>query len=154
MIEQRSAGLKVCIALNVVKNWQKISQIFNKITNPKIFALIGRAKEDDKNYLEAASAYEKAEDYDSVINILIFHLKDLENGANLVRKTGAKESAQQVAKMYLKERDFAKAIEFYNIAGLQDDAFNLAKQHKQMEYFSSLIIHDAPVNLCKRRNNY
>jgi WD repeat-containing protein 19 len=137
-----------------VKNWPKVSLLYNKISNPKIFALIGKAKEEERNYSEAANAYEKAKDYDSVINILIVHMNDLEHGASLVRKTGATESAKLVAQLYLKDRKFSLAVEFYIMAGLKIEAFQLAKEQNIVEYFSTLIQEDASISLCIVKINF
>lgn len=140
--------IKCNFLLIQVKYWPKLSLLFPKISNPKIFAMIGKAKEEEGQYAEAANAYEKANDYDSVINILIIHLNNLDQGANLVRKTGAIESAKLVAQLYLKDRKFPLAVEFYVIAGLQVEAFQLAKEQNIVEYFSTLIQEDASISLC------
>ena len=130
-----------------MKNWKRLSEIQDRITNPKIFIQYGKAKESESKYAEAASAYEKARDYDAVINILINHLNDLDGGAELVRKTQGRESAKQVAQLYLQSRNFKQAIEFYLIAGLQQQAFQLAKDQNAMPYFAALIKEDASTAL-------
>ncbi|KAJ2993993.1 WD repeat-containing protein 19 [Globomyces sp. JEL0801] len=98
-------------------------------------------------YAEAAGAYERAQDYDSVIRILVDQLHDIEGGAILVRKTQARESAKQLAAIFLKERNFEATIEFYLIAGLQSQAFELAKQQDYMVYFGSLVKDEASTDL-------
>jgi WD repeat-containing protein 19 len=128
-----------------LKNWNRISKISGRFTNPKLFRLLGDAKVKEKQYAEAASAYEKAQDYDSVISILLDHLHDLSGGADLVRKTQSRESAKKVAQLYLQERQFDFAIEFYLIAGLQQQAFQLASDHNLIEFFADSLGDQATV---------
>ena len=120
-----------------------------KINNPKIFIQFGKAKEAEGNYSEAASAYEKAKDYDSVIRILIDNLQDIEGGAALVRQTHARESAKTLALRFLQSRMYEPAIEFYLIAGMQSQALELAKQQNCVDFFASVVKDEASLDLCK-----
>lgn len=126
-----------------------MNALLPKVSNPKIFILFGKAKEAEGNYSEAANAYEKAKDYDSVIRILIDHLQDIEGGAALVRQTKARESAKSLAVRFLQSRMFEPAIEFYLIAGMQSQALEIAKQQNCVDFFASLVKDDASIDLRK-----
>lgn len=132
-----------------MKKWDKLAPILSKVSSPKIFIQYGKAKEIEGHYAEAATAYEKAKDYDSVIRILIENLQDIEGGSALVRQTRARESAKLLAVRFLHSRLFEQAIEFYLIAGMQVQAFDLAKQQNCVEYFASLVKEEATVELCR-----
>lgn len=135
--------------ITTVKNWNLLGPLLPKINNPKIFIKFGKAKEDEGNFSEAASAYEKAGDYDNVIRILIDNLQDIEGGAALVRQTHARESAKTLALRYLQSRMYEPAVEFYLIAGMQAQALELAKQQNCVEFFASVIKDEASIDLCK-----
>jgi WD repeat-containing protein 19 len=140
--EQFDRAAEIWIEL---RNWSRISKISDRFTNPKLFRLLGDAKLKEKQYAEAASAYEKGKDYDSVISILLDHLHDLTGGAELVRKTQSRESAKKVAQLYLQDRQFDCAIEFYLIAGLQQQAFQLASEHNLVDLFAESLGDQATV---------
>jgi WD repeat-containing protein 19 len=132
-----------------VKNWNRLAQILSKVSTPRIFIQYGKAVEDEGKYAEAAGAYEKGKDYDSVIRILIDHLQDLDGGATLARQTLARESAKKIAILYVQKRNYENAIEFYLIAGMQSQALELAKQYGHMDFFARNVKDDASIELCK-----
>lgn len=144
----QSLILRVNWMLISVKQWNRLAPILVKLTSPKIFIQYGNAKEEEGKYAEAAGAYERAKDYDSVIRILIDHLQDIEGGAALVRQTQARESAKLLAANYLQSRNFEHAIEFYLIAGMQTQALELAKQQDYMEFFAGAVKEVASTDLC------
>ena len=51
----------------MTKNFRKAEPLMDRITTPKLHGQFGKAKEQEKQYAEAAAAYEKAKDMDSVI---------------------------------------------------------------------------------------
>ncbi|KAI8903563.1 hypothetical protein EDD86DRAFT_230891 [Gorgonomyces haynaldii] len=130
-----------------LKNWSKVSQLADKIQSPRLYKQIAATKEAEGQYPDAATAYEKAKDYDNVARILVDHLHDLQGGANLVRVTKSRESAKKLAKLFTSSRRFQEAIEFYMIAGMQDEAFDLAKNQEMVHYFGELVLEDASVGL-------
>jgi WD repeat-containing protein 19 len=81
---------------------------------------------------------------------MIERLNDLEGGAELVKQTKAREPAKQIALLFMQQRNYSKAVEFYLLAGLQSMAFNLAQEHQIVEHFSSLVQDEAPAELCKQ----
>ncbi|KAH6596396.1 hypothetical protein BASA50_005102 [Batrachochytrium salamandrivorans] len=126
-----------------LKNWTKISQIINKINSPKIFKLYAKAKEAEGEHIEAASAYERAKDYDSVVRVLLENFNDIESAAQLVRKTKSREAAKMMTKAYQNIRDFKSTIEFYVLAGMLNEAFEIAKSHNIVEVFADMVHEEA-----------
>ena len=150
--EMYEAAAEVWIKL---KNWGKVGKLINKVGSSKIFSQYAAAKEAEKQYVDAASAYEKAKDYDNVARILIDHVNDLEGAAQLIRKTRSRESAKLLSKALVALRDFKSAAEFYLIAGMQIEAFEIAKRHDVMEHFALLVQDDASNDmLCKIANYF
>nr|KAJ3420801.1 WD repeat-containing protein 19 [Polyrhizophydium stewartii] len=126
-----------------LKNWGKITKIIDKLNSPKIFLQYARAKEAEQQFVDAASAYERAKDYDNVARVLLENLNDIEGAAILVRKTRSRESAKMMTKAFQAARDFKSAVEFYLIAGMPNEAFEIAKSQDVVEHFAELVQEDA-----------
>ena len=90
-------------------------------------------------YKEAASAYEAAKDFDSVIRINLDHLQNPEEAVRIVNETKSVDGAKMVAKFFQKMGDFASAIQFLVLSRCNDDAFLLAQEHSQMEQYAEII---------------
>lgn len=114
-----------------------------------------QAKEAAKEYIEAARAYERARDMDSVVRLLLENLNKPEKAAEVVRATRSSEvrvfaivftmcisssrfimvwlcicqGALLIARYCLKSSDFRGAIEFFLIARRSDDAFQVCLLH-------------------------
>ncbi|XP_013417652.1 WD repeat-containing protein 19 [Lingula anatina] len=125
------------------KNWAKVGELLPQVTSPKIHAQYAKAKEADGRYKEAAQAYENAKDWDSVIRINLDHLQNPEDAVRIVRETQSVEGAKMVAKFFLKLNDYASAIQFLVMSKCNDEAFQLAQQHDQMEVYAEIIGSDA-----------
>ncbi|KAI8921154.1 hypothetical protein DFJ77DRAFT_448813 [Powellomyces hirtus] len=126
-----------------VKNWTKLSNILDRVTTPKIFIQYAKAREDSADYTEAARAYEKAKDYDNVVRLFIDHLQNVEGAVAIVRKTRSRDSARLVAKVFQSMRDYRSVVEFFLMAGMREEAFELAQQRDVIEHFAELIKEDA-----------
>lgn len=118
-----------------------------KIQNASIYMQYGKAKEAEKQYADAAVAYEGAKDYDNVVRILVDCLHDIEGAAGIVRKTRSKESARLLVKLYISNRNFKRAVEFYLIGGMQTEAFEIAKNQNEMVYFAEEVKEEASIDL-------
>ena len=81
----------------------------------------------DGQYSDAAYGYEKAQDYDNLVRILIDHLKDIQAAVSVVRKTHSRDSAKLVVKFFQERREYKPVIEFCLLAGMDDDAFEIAR---------------------------
>ncbi|KAJ3011652.1 WD repeat-containing protein 19 [Thoreauomyces humboldtii] len=125
-----------------VKNWGKLSKILDRVTSPKLFIQYAKAREESGDHTEAARAYEKAKDYDNVVRLFIDHLQNVEGAVAIVRKTRSRESARLVAKVFQSLRDYRSVVEFFLIAGMREEAFELAQQQDVMEEFADLVKED------------
>ncbi|KAK6976293.1 WD repeat-containing protein 19 [Biomphalaria glabrata] len=125
------------------KNWAKVGELLLKITSPKIHAQYAKAKEADGRYKEAAEAYKLAKEWDNVIRINLDHLQNPEEAVKIVRETQSVEGAKMVAKFFLKLNDYGSAIQFLVMSHCNDEAFQLAQQHRQMEIYADIIGSDA-----------
>lgn len=125
------------------KNWAKVGELLAHVTSPKLHAQYAKAKEADGKYKEAAIAYEAAKDYDSVIRINLDHLQNPEEAVRIVKETQSVEGAKMVAKFFQKLGDFGSAIQFLVLSKCNDEAFQLAQTHNQMEQYAEIIGDDA-----------
>ena len=140
--------------MTIDKNWNSLSPLLEKVTRLDIFKQYGAAKELEGDYAAAATAFERAKDYDAVTRIVIEKMKNLEGGAALVRKTKAAKSAQLLATKFSEMGDYQKAIEFYIIAGMNSQAFEIAKQKNQVEFFAEFVRREAPIELLNEIASY
>lgn len=125
------------------KNWGKVGELLTKITSPKIHAQYAKAKEADGRYKEAADAYKMAKEWDNVIRINLDHLQNPEEAVTIVRQTQSVEGAKMVARFFQKLNDYGSAIQFLVMSHCNDEAFQLAQQHRQMEIYADIIGSDA-----------
>lgn len=121
------------------KNWAKVGELLPKVASPKIHIQYAKAKEADGRYADAAAAYAGAKDWDNVIRIHLDHLQSPEEAVRVVRETQSVDGAKMVAKFFLKLNDYASAIQFLVMSKCNDEAFQLAQQHKQMEVYADII---------------
>ncbi|KAK6172308.1 hypothetical protein SNE40_015995 [Patella caerulea] len=125
------------------KNWNKVGELLQNITSPKIHAQYAKAKEADGRYKDAAEAYKLAKEWDNVIRINLDHLQNPEEAVKIVRSTQSVEGAKMVAKFFQKLNDYGSAIQFLVMSKCNDEAFQLAQTHNQMEVYADIIGPDA-----------
>ncbi|XP_023685243.1 WD repeat-containing protein 19 isoform X1 [Paramormyrops kingsleyae] len=125
------------------KNWAKVGELLPHVTSPKIHLQYAKAKEADGRYKEAAAAYESAKDWDNVIRVQLEHLKSPEEAVRIVRDTQSIDGAKMVARFFLRLNDYGSAIQFLVMSRCNDEAFQLAQQHGQMEVYADIIGSDA-----------
>ncbi|KAJ1556127.1 WD repeat-containing protein 19, partial [Cladochytrium tenue] len=134
------------------KMWNKIGPLLDKITSPRIFQQYAVAKEATKEYKEAATAYERGKDYENLVRLYVDHLQDIDAAVSVVRETRSKESARIVSRFFQGMRDFRSVVEFLVMAGMTDEAFEVAqvkdmKQHGVMDHFAGLVQNEATPEL-------
>ncbi|CAJ1052137.1 WD repeat-containing protein 19 [Xyrichtys novacula] len=121
------------------KNWAKVGELLPHVSSPKIHLQYAKAKEADGKYKEAAQAYESAKDWDNVIRVLLDHLNNPEDAVRIVRETQSIDGAKTVARFFLRLDDYGSAIHFLVMSQCNDEAFQLAQQHGQMEVYADII---------------
>jgi len=122
-----------------LKQWNKVGELIKHITSPKILTQYAKAKESDGKYKDAAIAYKRAKDYESVIRINLDHLQNPEEAVTIVKETQSVEGAKMVAKFFQNLGDFASAIQFLVLSRCGEEAFILAQTHDQMEQYAEII---------------
>ncbi|XP_076021576.1 WD repeat-containing protein 19 [Genypterus blacodes] len=125
------------------KNWAKVGELLPHVSSPKIHLQYAKAKEVDGKYKDAAQAYESAKDWDNMIRVLLDHLNNPEDAVRIVRETQSIDGAKMVARFFLRLNDYGSAIQFLVMSQCNDEAFQLAQQHGQMEVYADIIGSDA-----------
>jgi len=110
-----------------------------KISSPKLHSEYAKAKEADGAYQEAATAYERANDLDSVVKLQLTHLNQAPRAMQIVRETRSPQGALLVAQHAQAKDDHTAAIEFLVIAKRPAEGFELAAKHDQMEAFTTAL---------------
>ncbi|GMH58387.1 hypothetical protein TrST_g1003 [Triparma strigata] len=121
------------------KDFTQASKIMGRVTLPKLHSLYGKACEQAGKFQDAAAAYKKAHDMDSVIRLCLDQLAQPDRAFSLVRESGSSTGADMVAKYCQKHDDFRGAIEFLLMASRSEEAFALAKSHVCMELYTSVL---------------
>nr|CAD7586642.1 unnamed protein product [Timema genevievae] len=122
-----------------LKNWVKVGELLHNITSSKIHLQYAKAKEADGKYQEAAEAYMTARDFDSVIRVNLDHLNNPEEAVQIVKDTKSTEGAKMVARFFQRLNDYSSAIKFLVLSRCHDEAFQLARQHGQMELYGEIL---------------
>ncbi|XP_015201422.1 WD repeat-containing protein 19 isoform X2 [Lepisosteus oculatus] len=125
------------------KNWAKVGELLPHVSSPKIHLQYAKAREADGRFKEAAMAYENAKDWDNVIRIQLDHLNNPEEAVRIVRDMQSIDGAKMVARFFLRLNDYGSAIQFLVMSKCNDEAFQLAQQHGQMEVYADIIGSDA-----------
>ncbi|KAF7280794.1 hypothetical protein GWI33_005520 [Rhynchophorus ferrugineus] len=124
----------------ILKNWTKVGDILPHITSNKIYLQYAKAKEQEGKYQEAAKAYEKAKDFDSLIKLHLEYLNNPELAVEIVQETKSVEGAKMVARFFQKLNDITSAIKFLILSRCTDDAFELAKKNGKIELFGEVLL--------------
>uniref|UniRef100_A0A3Q3ED04 WD repeat-containing protein 19 n=1 Tax=Kryptolebias marmoratus TaxID=37003 RepID=A0A3Q3ED04_KRYMA len=121
------------------KNWAKVRELLPNVSSSKIYLQYAKAKEADGKYKDAAQAYESAKDWDNAIRVLLDHLNNPEDAVRIARETRSIDGAKMVARFFLRLNDYSSAIHFLVLSQCNDEAFQLAQQHGQMEVYADII---------------
>jgi WD repeat-containing protein 19 len=79
-----------------IKSFSQAARIMSLVTLPKLHSQYGKACETEKRYQEAAEAYERAHDMDSVVRICLEKLNSPEKAFEIVRRTASATGALMV----------------------------------------------------------
>lgn len=71
------------------------------------------------------------------------HLHNPDEAVRVVRESQSIEGAKMVAKFFIKLNDYGTAIQFLVMSKCNEEAFQLAQQHGQMEIYADIIGSDA-----------
>ena len=123
----------------LAKDFRAAAPLMKNIKSSRLHLQYARAKEGERDFEEAAIAFERAGDMDSVVRIYLQHLGRIQKGFAIVRETGSAEAANIAARHCQGVNDFKGAIEFLLMANRAPDAFEVATAHDQMEIFEDVL---------------
>lgn len=121
------------------KNYRAVDPLLSQLKNPKLFISYAKAKEGERKYKEAEAAYERANDYMSVIRLNLNKLKNPSKAIEIVKSNKSVEGATLIANYCKENKNYRRAIEFLVLAGNNQEAFVIAQQHNEMETYSAVI---------------
>ncbi|RHY33017.1 hypothetical protein DYB32_001946 [Aphanomyces invadans] len=122
-----------------MKQLHKAAPLMAKVHMPKVHVQYAKAKEAAGEFAAASDAYEAAMDLDSVVRIQLEHLNNAEKAFSIVKQTKSSEGASAVAKYCIESANYAAAIDFLLLANREDDAFQLAQAHNEIDAFTKTI---------------
>ncbi|KAF0696799.1 Aste57867_12461 [Aphanomyces stellatus] len=122
-----------------MKQLNKAAPLMAKVLMPKVHMQYARAKEAAGEFAAASDAYEAAMDLDNVVRIQLEHLQNPEKAFAIVKATKSSEGASAVAKYCIESGNYAAAIDFLLLANREDDAFQLAQTHHEIDAFTKTI---------------
>jgi WD repeat-containing protein 19 len=150
---------KAVSLLIAAKNFTAAAPLMELTSAPKLHLAFAKSREAAKDYVEAVRSYEKGRDTDSVVRLLLEHLKKPERAAEVVRTSRSTEGAQAMARFCKSAGDFRGAIEFLLLAKKRDDAFELAAANNEMGLYVQALraalapSSDSPSNGTSEANN-
>lgn len=100
-----------------LKNWGAVGPLMSRIASTKLHSEFAKAKEAEGSARDAVAAYEKADDLDSVVRLLLTPaLSQPSRAMSIVRENRSPQGAYLVAQYCIDREDHRGAIEFLVIA--------------------------------------
>ena len=110
-----------------IKMFNSAAPLMDQITSPSILIMVAKAKESENNYKEAEAAYEKANDWESVIRVNLDHLGNPDKAKHIFhQKSQLPQCAQMIASYCETQGAKKEAIEFLVRAGRREEAYVIA----------------------------
>jgi len=113
--------------------------LMHKIGTPKLHAQYAKAKESRGAFMEAATSYEAAQDWEAVVRIFLQQLNDPAKAFDIVRKSHSIGGAELVAEYCKSKGNVSGAIEFLLFAGKMEEAFAVAESRDEMDAFAKAL---------------
>jgi WD repeat-containing protein 19 len=146
LFEQAECWEEATNAFIKTKNWNKVGVLLSKLPQAsKLQGQYAKAREADGNYHEAALAYEKAMDYINATRIYLDCLKSPDEAVRVVNESQSTEGAKLVAKFFQKIGDYSSALQFLVLSNCNDEAFNMAESHGQMNQYADVLGDNASI---------
>ncbi|XP_054159699.1 WD repeat-containing protein 19-like [Oppia nitens] len=123
-----------------VKNFNKVSDLLEKVDNKEIQSQYAKAKEMEGKFREAVKAYIKAEEWLSVVRIYLDHLNNPGEAVKIVRETKSIDGAKMIAKFFQRINDMSSAIEFLIMSKCHEEAYQLAQSTQQMDIYANILL--------------
>ncbi|KAM9842899.1 LOW QUALITY PROTEIN: WD repeat-containing protein 19-like [Aulostomus maculatus] len=117
----------------MLQDWEKVGELLPHVSSLRTHQRYAKAMEVDGKYKVAAQAYKHAQDWDNLTRILLDHLNNPEAAVHTVRQTKSKEGAKMVARFFLQLKNYNSAIRILVLCQCNDEAFQLAQQHRRVE---------------------
>ncbi len=113
--------------------------ILEKVDNDALNSAFGKACVAAGRYDDALRAFQRASDWDKVVELQLKHLDQVQQAFDLVRRSASAQAAQLVAEHCMQANDIRLAIEFLLIAGKGDEAFQVAQTNNLVETYTAFL---------------
>ncbi|KAM7537406.1 hypothetical protein Aperf_G00000068279 [Anoplocephala perfoliata] len=122
------------------KNYDKAGELLRTTKAPcELYLEYAKTREVSGAYSEAVMAYERANDWESVVRLLLEKMNNSAEAARVAKESKNMEAAKVVAVYFTKIGDFASAIQFLVLAKCHNAAYELAFKHRKMEVYANVI---------------
>lgn len=115
------------------------AQILEKVKNMQLNSRFAKICASCGKFAEAAAAYERAQDWDKVVELRLRNLDQVQQAFDLVRQTTSAQGALLVAEYCQEVRDYRGAIEFLLMANKSEEAFKLAQSQGQVDSYANIL---------------
>ena len=113
------------------------ADLIPKVDDSKVLRSIGKQLERAGQLEQAATAYERANEWESLVRVLL--KVNLDRATTIARQHPTVAACRLVAEHCIQLGNFRYAIEFLIISGKSDDAFRIAELHQRMDELADLI---------------
>nr|CAD2134648.1 unnamed protein product [Meloidogyne enterolobii] len=121
------------------RNLLKVHKLMEQVRSPKLLCQYGKMLEKEKNFERAYKAYERAQDAENQIRVLLRHLNKSEDAVRLARESKSIEGSKLVANYFSDFGQFDTAIQFLIISLCYQEAFDLAKSSGNIQIYSAAL---------------
>uniref|UniRef100_A0A0G4H4Q0 Uncharacterized protein n=1 Tax=Chromera velia CCMP2878 TaxID=1169474 RepID=A0A0G4H4Q0_9ALVE len=120
-------------------NFEAAAPLMSKLKSPKLLLQFAKAKESRGQYMEAATAFERAKDWDNVVRIYLLYLNEPSKAYQVVKDHPSVAAAEMAADYCKKKGHIAGAVEFLMLAGRNDEAFALAESRDVVDEYARVL---------------
>uniref|UniRef100_A0A914HUV5 WD repeat-containing protein 19 n=1 Tax=Globodera rostochiensis TaxID=31243 RepID=A0A914HUV5_GLORO len=121
------------------RNLLKVHKLMEQVRSPKLLSQYGKFLEKDKNYERAFKAYQKAQDSENQIRLLLRYLNKVNEAVKLAQESKSVEGSKMVASYLSDLGQYEAAIEFLVLSHCYQEAFDMAKSSGQVLAYANAL---------------
>jgi WD repeat-containing protein 19 len=139
---QKGGLLEKAVSIYIqIGKFELVTPFIDQITSPAILVMIAKSREAEKKYKEAEKAYERANDYESLIRLNLENLDNPQKAKHIFRsKCQTPQCALMIADFCQTKGAKREGIEFLILGGKREEAFIIAQSFSEMDEYATIIL--------------
>ncbi|KAJ1508939.1 WD repeat-containing protein 19 [Coelomomyces lativittatus] len=122
----------------LAQNWSKLDNLLPQVKNLKIYNTYGQYLESQKLFDKALRCYEKGNNALGMTKVYLA-MSRIDEALKVARESKSQDAAKLVAQFLVQLGDLNTVLEFYLLAGLHQQAWQLAKEHNLVQQYIDFL---------------